>query len=961
MRKLLSSVAFLLAFAVLPAAFADEQGCSTDLVSGLSAGSDWRGEYMIRAEDSSKWQRAIISSPTGILQLSEDERVVVKGTADPYSEVQIYLFAPEEDAFGKLLPPSSGTCLWTVTADSSGFFRAEIHPNILWDMAGEEVIVDAFFHMQKNWAQQNAEETNQNFFIGTNIQPLAVDIGYDVSDDDCEILCEENSLLPLKKAHIIRPSAFPTVSGSNFDFAGNEDIAVSKLQHTLYAGSKDSGVDASELAQIPLKSLVIETLKQYLLGTYGDAETPMDEITTASIQAAISGEAYSGDIQEILSAIGDVMENQSGSAERESAIDTILSLILKTISCNEPECVLPTKDILDEILPYTSGAVAPNSNGDMQTNAGGGYWDLDEGICTGDYNYDVDMGVDWSHIEHTINIYVPEGGEYDTIIQPHRGLSWGTHEDCSFRVGTQTGVASYDDIIPSWYTGPPEQFLSRRQDHIGTFSYAAGNNHVTLVALDTESVHVKRICLKKATTASPPTCTLTANPSQIVDGDTVDLSWTTTDATSASLDNGIGSVTLPSGSESVTPSGTTTYVLSVSGSGGNSSCEATITVDPALSDFSVTKEVSLDGVTYSHSVEAEDGTDVYYHIVVTNDGNTTGDVTVLDTVSPPSDGGSLSAPREYATDCPGGATCNGFLWGEGVSLNALSPGDSVTISYVQTSNADTVPLHVVSEINNIALLSTGVSSDAQVLIPSSQSETYWSSDFLKVLQLWTGDTVANECLIAQEDELEMRKNFYDNGDGTHSPRDICQWNTVYANGYSTPAIILDMEKEVFLQPEFSDIRITRVSERFSDGEEGWRLPVGEKSPIYYRYESLDSIGGNRMARSCIKSTDISQYSVFLAQQLGLTSKESALVDSELSSQLIDEQKFYQLEIVDPQVIMSRFQWKGDGERLKISPLFFDITEGACQEETFGTPDTLLHGYFPDNRDGFEVGIVGERR
>jgi len=79
---------------------------------------------------------------------------------------------------------------------------------------------------------------------------------------------------------------------------------------------------------------------------------------------------------------------------------------------------------------------------------------------------------------------------------------------------------------------------------------------------------------------APPTATFTASPTTITAGQSATLSWTTTNATSASINNGIGSVALNS-SLSVNPSATTTYTLTVTGSGGTITQQVTITVNSA--------------------------------------------------------------------------------------------------------------------------------------------------------------------------------------------------------------------------------------------------------------------------------------------------------------------------------------------------------------------------------------------
>ena len=78
---------------------------------------------------------------------------------------------------------------------------------------------------------------------------------------------------------------------------------------------------------------------------------------------------------------------------------------------------------------------------------------------------------------------------------------------------------------------------------------------------------------------SAATAMLTASPSTINVGQSSTLSWTTTNATSANIDNGVGSVHLPNGSTMVSPTQTTTYTLTVTNSAGTVTAQATVMVN----------------------------------------------------------------------------------------------------------------------------------------------------------------------------------------------------------------------------------------------------------------------------------------------------------------------------------------------------------------------------------------------
>lgn len=72
---------------------------------------------------------------------------------------------------------------------------------------------------------------------------------------------------------------------------------------------------------------------------------------------------------------------------------------------------------------------------------------------------------------------------------------------------------------------------------------------------------------------------LSANPETIIPGSSSTLNWSVEGFTSATIDNGIGVLTPTSaGSVEVTPSATTTYILSAYSNIGNGSASATVTV-----------------------------------------------------------------------------------------------------------------------------------------------------------------------------------------------------------------------------------------------------------------------------------------------------------------------------------------------------------------------------------------------
>jgi peptidoglycan-associated lipoprotein len=80
-----------------------------------------------------------------------------------------------------------------------------------------------------------------------------------------------------------------------------------------------------------------------------------------------------------------------------------------------------------------------------------------------------------------------------------------------------------------------------------------------------------------------PTISLNASPAAIEKGQSTTLSWSSSNANGVTIDNGIGTVE-PSGSRSISPATSTTYMARATGPGGNAIAEArvTVTAPPAV-------------------------------------------------------------------------------------------------------------------------------------------------------------------------------------------------------------------------------------------------------------------------------------------------------------------------------------------------------------------------------------------
>lgn len=102
---------------------------------------------------------------------------------------------------------------------------------------------------------------------------------------------------------------------------------------------------------------------------------------------------------------------------------------------------------------------------------------------------------------------------------------------------------------------------------------------VALVAL--AGCKTKQVALATPTappvTSPIPTAKITATPSVVAAGDKVVLSWSSTDASSLSID-GLGAIP-SSGVKTVSPTASTTYHLVARGSGGSTEADASVTVN----------------------------------------------------------------------------------------------------------------------------------------------------------------------------------------------------------------------------------------------------------------------------------------------------------------------------------------------------------------------------------------------
>jgi YD repeat-containing protein len=124
------------------------------------------------------------------------------------------------------------------------------------------------------------------------------------------------------------------------------------------------------------------------------------------------------------------------------------------------------------------------------------------------------------------------------------------------------------------------------------------------------------------TAAPAPTVSISAYPESIQSGASSTLTWSSTDATECSINQGIGTVD-PSGSRTVSPTETTTYTITATGAGGTITASAIVTVLPPA-EFVVTVGTSQGTKISGVKVYAFTAAGSYTGKSVTTDSNGTG-------------------------------------------------------------------------------------------------------------------------------------------------------------------------------------------------------------------------------------------------------------------------------------------------------------------------------------------------
>jgi outer membrane protein OmpA-like peptidoglycan-associated protein len=91
---------------------------------------------------------------------------------------------------------------------------------------------------------------------------------------------------------------------------------------------------------------------------------------------------------------------------------------------------------------------------------------------------------------------------------------------------------------------------------------------------------------------APPTVSLAANPASIEHGQCATLTWSSTNASTVSIDQGVGKVD-PSGSKEVCPLSSKSYAITATGEGAPATASATVSVSALASKVMIFPEAAL--------------------------------------------------------------------------------------------------------------------------------------------------------------------------------------------------------------------------------------------------------------------------------------------------------------------------------------------------------------------------------
>lgn len=220
---------------------------------------------------------------------------------------------------------------------------------------------------------------------------------------------------------------------------------------------------------------------------------------------------------------------------------------------------------------------------------------------------------------------------------------------------------------------------------------------------------------------APAIGSFTATPSSIAAGATATLAWSgVSDATTCSIDNGVGTVLCANGSVAVTPTATTTYTLTATGAGGSQTAPITVTIIPAagIGGFTATpativsgnsSTLAWTGVTGATTCAIDNGVGTVACTNASVSVSPTSNTTYTFTATGPGGARTATAP---VTVTPAPAHIGSF----GGSPSTIVAGNSATLAWTGIAGATTCSID-----NGVGTVSC---ADGNVSVSPTSNTTY---------------------------------------------------------------------------------------------------------------------------------------------------------------------------------------------------------------------------------------------
>lgn len=376
MKKLVFGFVFVLIFMPTATLAAAGDNCAIDIVSGASDTISWENNFMLKGHDGSAWQRAVITSPNDTIEIEELKPVKIQGNAISGSEVYVFIFASQKNAFGGIMQPSEGTCFETGSTDASGYFSLDFNAGYLWGNINDKIIIDAFYKLDQTWDELQKKFNGSNAtYVTTYLPPQEVEVHAVVNAGDgigllplppdppngpsgpdngttnpnptiappqgvtpvpggqggipvrCPSLCGGQEIVAMR----LDPAAtLSSISGRNFDAVGGKPVVIGRLPgpHTFYSGFADrleNSIHATraEFQPLALNALSMEVIKRGLMGkpNFNGVSPGIDTITASTLTDAANGRGNASErTKKIAFLIRSIMVRSENNQANEVAI-----------------------------------------------------------------------------------------------------------------------------------------------------------------------------------------------------------------------------------------------------------------------------------------------------------------------------------------------------------------------------------------------------------------------------------------------------------------------------------------------------------------------------------------------------------------------------------------------------------------------------------------------------------------